>query len=516
MSVPTAYDSIVKLRPHYSLRGNDLYFLASARPIKSCIDSEVSLFRRLASAPDGVPFSAFSENEFLQLRSIVDCEFADIIEFPKPASERHLVVVEPHMDDAILSVGGQLLLRKGKQRITILCVFGISNYTSYMELKRPFLDHEKITSLRTAESILAALKVGAMFKSLGLHDAPLRLLRHDQWSASGLSEQVRMTRGFLGSYPFTHMVQEVALKLKSALTELSPDEVWIPMGLGHHVDHRTCRSACLQTLSSVEGKLGNIPIRLYEDLPYSQAPHRKQMLDAFEASGTKLSLKTEDISAVMGEKQTAVAVFASQFKPSSMAPRLLNAASDVAKVEGYLVAGERSYLLQRPFCIPPETELAGDRDLLLKIRSDLEEFVVKLAGHKHLRILVLPSGVLGSIDEVTTALTSVLSAATVSVNVFSANQKEVNLRPIGNGWMKCVPERSWFGGLLIAQEFCRIGTPTIVILWGGGHQNSFLKHAFLKILGATRPLLVAPSLSDICALWEEVKDRQNVKETSNK
>lgn len=503
MNTLVVHNSIVKLRPHYSLRGNDLYFLASTRPIKNCIESEAALFSRLANAPDGIALSSLDEDELQQFHSIIDCEFADIVEPLNPASERHLVVVEPHMDDAILSVGGQLLLRKGKQRITILSVFGISNYTSYVELKRPFLDHKEVTRLRTAESVLAASKVGAQFQSLDLHDAPLRLLPHDQWSESGLSEQVRMTRGFLGSYPIPHIVQGVAHELGRALNDLDPDEIWIPMGLGHHVDHRTCRLACLRILASAQGKLGEIPIRIYEDLPYSQAPHRKQILHAFETVGTKLDLKTEDISDVMDEKQKAVAVFASQFKPSSMAPRLLKAASEVAKEEGYLTAGERSYSIQRPFCIPSEIELAVDRESLLKIRSELEGFAAKIDGHKRLNILVLASGVFGSISEVTTALSTVLPETMVTINVISANQQDISLRQLGNGWLKCVPETSLLGKLIIAEECCHIGKPTIIVLWGA-QQSSFLKRTFLKMLGVSRPLLVASSLSDVFALWEEI------------
>lgn len=505
MSESVAHDSVVKLRPHFSLRGNDLYFLASTRPTKTCNDSEATLLRRLAQATDGIPLSALVEDELLQLNLIVDAELADIVEPLEVTSERHLVVVEPHMDDAILSVGGQLLLRKGKQRITILSVFGISNYTSYIELKRPFLDHEEITRLRTAESILAASKVGAQFRSLNLYDAPLRLLPYDEWTESGLSEQVRMTRGFLGSCPIPHVVHGVALELERVLTELNPDEVWIPMGLGHHVDHRTCRSACLEALVSAKGKLSQIPVRLYEDLPYSQEAHRKQIIDVFRSAGTSLALKTEDISDVIEEKLLATGVFASQFKLPVMAPRLMKAASEVAKKVGYKRAGERSYILERPFQIPQEISLAIDRDSLLELRSDLESFAANISSQKRINILVLPSGIFGSIPELAAALSAVFPGTKVMIKVITADRQETSVRQLMKVNVKYVPEASWLVKIMLALEFRNIGIPTIIVLWGA-KQGSFAKRAILKMLGISRPLLIASSLSDLCALWEEIEE----------
>lgn len=504
MSESVARDSIVKLRPHYSLRGNEIYFLASTRPIKNCNDSEAALFRRLAQAPDGILLSTFPKDELPQLKLIINARFADIVESLKPTSDRHLVVIEPHMDDAILSAGGQLLLRKGKQRITILSVFGLSNYTSYIELKRPFFDHEEITRLRTAESILAASKVGAQFCSLNLYDAPLRLLSHDQWTESGLSEQVRMTRSFLGSYPIPHVVHEVALELGHVLEDLNPDELWMPMGLGHHVDHRTCRSACLEALVAAKGKLSQIPVRLYEDLPYSQETHRKQIIDTFRSAGANLVLQTEDTSDVMDEKLLATGVFASQFKLPAMAPRLMNAASEVAKEAGYQRAGERYYLLERPFKIPQETKLAIDRDSLLELRSDLENFAAKISHQKRINILVLPSGVFGSMPEVVAALSAVFPSTNVMINVIAANHQETSVHQLMEVSVKYIPEASWHVKLLLAMEFGNIGIPTIIVLWGA-KQGSLAKRAILKMLNISRPLLVVSSLSDLCALWEEIE-----------
>lgn len=495
-------DPVVKLRPHYVLKGNDIYFLASGRPVTHLIDPEAQLVRVLAAAPSGIALSALSSEQVRHLNAIVTHGFADVIAPLSNASKRHLVVIEPHMDDAILSVGGQLLLRSGQQRITILSVFAVSNYTSYMEMKRPFLDQQEITRLRVEESRLAAALVGAQFTSLGFLDAPLRLLPAHEWSDQGLPEQLRMTQGFLGSMPMPHMVRMVADGIRAALQELDPDELWIPMGLGHHVDHRTCRSACLRALLTATGKLGQLPVRLYEDLPYSQLAHRRQLLHAFASAGARLTLQTEDISDVIEQKVHAAGAFASQFKLSAMAPRLRKAACDVAQASGYRQAGEQSYWLARPFQIPPEIELAIDTDALSDLGTEAQRFAARIRRHRHLNILVLPSGVLGSIPEVAAALSSIFQGTAVTINVIGENRHESSMHRLGNGSLKCTAARSWRAKLILARELARIGTPTIIVSWGG-QQGSFLKRTLLQILRASRSLLVTPSLTDVCALWEE-------------
>lgn len=509
MSNSARQDSIVKLRPHYILKGKDVYFLASSRPARCLIDAEAALVRLLAEAPSGIALSALSSDQARHLDAIVKHGYADVIGPLKPASKYHLVVVEPHMDDAILSVGGQLLLRSGQHQITILSVFGVSNYTSYMEMKRAFFNHHEITRLRVEESRLAAALVGAKFKSLDFIDAPLRLLPADEWSDHGLPEQLRMVHGFLGSIPIPHVVRTVALDLSRMLQELDPDEVWIPMGLGHHVDHRTCRSACLRALLAATGKLGELPVRLYEDLPYSQPAHRQQLLHAFESVGARLTLQTEDISDVIDQKLHAVGAFASQFKLSAMAPRLRKAASEIAKESGYRQAGEQSYLLDRPFPIPQEIALAIDREALIDLGVAVQRFAVKIARHKHLNILVLPSGILGAIPEVAASLSSIFPNTAVTINVLGENRRKSSMHRLGNGKLKCTSATSWRAKLILARACSRICTPMIIVSWGG-QQGSFVKRALLKTLSVSRSLLVAPSLTDICAVWEEMESDQNL------
>ena len=60
------------------------------------------------------------------------------------------MVIEPHMDDAALGVGGLLLHRRGRCRITILSVVTWSNFTAYLKLD--LANVLEITKLRQQES----------------------------------------------------------------------------------------------------------------------------------------------------------------------------------------------------------------------------------------------------------------------------------------------------------------------------------------------------------------------------
>src|SRR5204863_9919493 len=98
-----------------------------------------------------------------------------------PPTGPHLLVIEPHMDDAALSAGGRLILRRGQCRITILSVVRWSNFTSYLFLKRNFFDVSAITDLRLQDSILSARLLGAKHCCLDWADASLRFWR-ERWS----------------------------------------------------------------------------------------------------------------------------------------------------------------------------------------------------------------------------------------------------------------------------------------------------------------------------------------------
>ena len=140
-------ESRITIRPHYDVKGQDVFFMVSSRPVKSLNKGEHRLFEKLKAAENGYKLSDVPVEDLLFIETLLNERLADKLAPVSHETEHHLVVIEPHMDDAILSVGGQLLLRKGKCQITIVCVFGVSNYTSYMEVNKAFLDSDAVSKI---------------------------------------------------------------------------------------------------------------------------------------------------------------------------------------------------------------------------------------------------------------------------------------------------------------------------------------------------------------------------------
>ena len=113
----------------------------------------------------------------------------------------------------------------------------------------------------------------------------------------------------------------LAGRLMQDLQMLAPDELWIPMGLGDHIDHRTTRNACVMMLAEARTRFPNIPVVMYEEVPYAAyVDHAAQIRAVFGNSGTRLIRAAEDITDVFGEKLRVISVYASQFKGSYMEP----------------------------------------------------------------------------------------------------------------------------------------------------------------------------------------------------
>jgi LmbE family N-acetylglucosaminyl deacetylase len=251
---------VPQLRPHNNLRDNRLFFMISRRPLLELSPEEISLYEDIdgnKTVGDLERAHPGASERLLQWHS------AFILELIPPVSkpERpHLVVIEPHMDDAVLSAGGRLLHRRGRQRITILSVVKWSNFTSFLKLNREFLNVADVTKIRFEESALAARTLGAEFACLDWQDAPLRFWPAERWSRETIQQFNANPNAFVSGPPAAGDIAALAQQLTEVVTRLEPDELWIPMGLGHHVDHRVTRSACLRMLAEARGRLSQIPV----------------------------------------------------------------------------------------------------------------------------------------------------------------------------------------------------------------------------------------------------------------
>jgi LmbE family N-acetylglucosaminyl deacetylase len=144
-----------------------------------------------------------------------------------------LLVVSPHLDDAVLSCGGAMLARaRLGERVVVATVFSEGR------------DHAR----RREEDRRAVELLGAEVMHLGLFDAPERL---------GLERSHRA----LVEEPVVSPSDEALVRdaVRTAVGRTQPAEIWAPLGVGGHVDHRVVHAALRDRAGLV----------LYEDRPYA-------------------------------------------------------------------------------------------------------------------------------------------------------------------------------------------------------------------------------------------------------
>lgn len=487
--------SYLKIRSSYALRNNNIYFLDSSRPTKRLTEQEENIFLKLKRFDGDIKLSNIIDEWKETINSFVSEGIADIFTPDIQVFDRHIVVIEPHMDDAILSVGGQLLLNKGTCKVTIVCIFGISNYTSYMECDRAYLDTSLITKIRHDESLLAASKIGADFISLDFLDAPLRMQQSSAWTKEFIKTDIKKCHAFITSHPDPDLVGKVAASLDRIFKELKPDEIWFPLGLGDHVDHKTTRSACLELLSPGIAYKECLKVRLYEDLPYSSVAHRQLIQAAFAGVGSKLEKNRVDISAVIQSKIDVCSVYLSQFKIEFIAPELIKAGALVASKANFSSAGEQYYSLKLPFHKPPELLLSLQRNESLDQKSCALAFSRSIDKFKSLNIIIFPSGISGNNSETTKFIQDKFKTKE-TLFIFITSDKNKAVFKDGNSCVKYCGKYSVSLLYLILKILFTLKNPLIIVKHKPS-KLSFTNYLFLKFMQLTRPVLVTPSLPNL-------------------
>lgn len=167
----------------------------------------------------------------------------------------NILVLSPHRDDAAFSVSLSILhwLSAG-HRVTIFNVFTRSLYAPYSDAESV---HENdrlsyVSALRKKEDEKFLLQMaGAEMVDLNIKDAPIRL----HCDASIVCD--------MEVDPNDTCIPKIRKGL-AKLTESAnaPTALVLPLGLGHHVDHRTARDASLPLTTEM-------PCAFYEELPYA-------------------------------------------------------------------------------------------------------------------------------------------------------------------------------------------------------------------------------------------------------
>jgi LmbE family N-acetylglucosaminyl deacetylase len=185
-----------------------------------------------------------------------------------PVSSITHLYFSPHLDDAVLSCGGQIHhhAQAGTRVVVVTLCTGnpppgpLSEFAQELharwsgENRAPAAPAE-ITAARRAEDLEALALVGAEALHLDVPDCIYRLNPNTGWplyaSESALFGALHASE--LG------LVRRAAAKLTTLLHGFGRHRFYVPLGLGHHVDHQLARRA-----AEVVGGI----YAYYEDYPY--------------------------------------------------------------------------------------------------------------------------------------------------------------------------------------------------------------------------------------------------------
>jgi LmbE family N-acetylglucosaminyl deacetylase len=505
---------IAQVLPHYQRRDRQLFFMISRRPLLELGPEEVLLYDSIDGRKTVGELEQTHPGARVGLLRWREAAIIELIPPITPPASPHLVVIEPHMDDAVLSAGGRLLHRRGRCRTTILSVVKWTNFTSYLHLKRDFLNVREVTELRLQESALVARLLGAEHRCLDWTDAPLRFWPAERWSLATVEKFKGVPQAFVKLFPDPREVSLLAEQLMQELDVLAPDEVWIPMGLGDHVDHRTTRSACLLMLAEARNRFSGVQVVMYEELPYAAAfGQAAQIRSALAGGGARLVRATEDITDVFEEKLRLLSLYASQFKLSFMEPKLRGLAEREGGGAGKLA--EAYHRLEGEVCLPVESRLSVEWAGLATLQTGMRALLLERRQWRRLTVMALPSAHLWRWRANRESLLSAFPNADLRFHVSEdmawqteeAGNERVRLDFVRGRW------RAWVA--INWREFFHFRTPTIV-LWRGAYSAGLqhkhrklisslarLINMFIKSLLPFRHVLIAKTLDDFCCVLNE-------------
>jgi LmbE family N-acetylglucosaminyl deacetylase len=322
-------------RPHFELRGRELFFLISRRAYVTLDEPEAALWGLIDGAASVARLSARLQNAEALLRRLWTMGVCELAQARFPPDRKQVLVIEPHMDDAVLSVGGLLWQQREQREFTLLSLAGRSNYTSYYDLEREYFDVDAVSALRRAETELVMRLLGGRHVALELPEAPLRC-RPGTWTRAWYESHRKLIDAYVMHAPLREEVDVWSRAIEDRIASSDAEEIWLPLGVGSHADHELTRNACLAALSRMPGIEQRRALVFYQDVPYATEfpAHTDAITSAFAAAGGRLQPIAHDIGALLEAKLRLVSIYGSQFKREFMAPRVEEAAARVGAEAG--------------------------------------------------------------------------------------------------------------------------------------------------------------------------------------
>ena len=222
--------SVVVRRPHFRLVGNEMFFLISKRPCANLSLPETQLWNALETDRDVASLREICGDHVTSaIRHLVKERVCDILSPDRSRSRRLVLVIEPHCDDAVLSLGGTLWARRAACEFTIATLASRSNFTSYFCSDRNFFEADTVSALRAAEGALAARLLGGRYLALGLEEATLRYSDGD-WSVDWFKRHGVAVRASIGRQYREDELRRWTERVRQCLSTNNFEEVWIPIG----------------------------------------------------------------------------------------------------------------------------------------------------------------------------------------------------------------------------------------------------------------------------------------------
>ncbi|MGA7800604.1 MAG: PIG-L family deacetylase [Gammaproteobacteria bacterium] len=166
-----------------------------------------------------------------------------------PAGRFKAVFISPHLDDAVLACGGTIAQLAASDPVLVVNVF--TQYPSRFHKGAINAGRERYAEERNAARFLGYRSV-----NLGETDAIFR----------------KTTRGSAGRLfrppepPDIARIGNLSTRIGECLAGIEYETLYVPMGIGWHVDHMLCHLATRQYL-------GRPNVFLYEDAPYCLVPN---------------------------------------------------------------------------------------------------------------------------------------------------------------------------------------------------------------------------------------------------
>jgi LmbE family N-acetylglucosaminyl deacetylase len=497
-------DSVPTRLPHFHLKEGSLYFLISRRPYAPLDKEQQTVWNLLDGvscvgdlrARQGPSFDAI-------VKGFVERGVCTVVPGRFPANRKRVMVIEPHMDDAAFSVGGAMWLRRNECEFTIVTVASISCFTSYFSLNREFFNIETVSELRKAESAVAARLIGGRHVGLEQVEGSLRY-RHAQWTLDWFQQHAESIHAFRTHSPPERELGQWTSVIAEAISRLQPEEVWMPLGVGYHIDHQLARHACINIISSGADFLKGREIKFFQDVPYAAMypNHTADIVAALREAGARLEEDRVDIRDAMPHKLHLLSFFASQFK-LSVVQRLVESSATLAGTR----PGDLRELSYR-VAAPPKARVDFiscyvERNVVYQIAARLERWFHR--NRLAPSIVIIMAVPVGRWAEDMQFLLDTFPRAVFEVRMPRKNLAEaetltsprIAIHPINNRW------RSWFAEA--ARAAVSRAKPLVVIPGRGREKYAHL----IRILGIASDSVVAPTMNDFTLALRLVASKEN-------